>query len=156
MEDRLAELFAKEGLNTIISSSSRSKISRVIDTFSTVVFKRKEYKIAIVPLFGTWPSFLWQEMMTRLLKIFKKKIILCIHGGSIPERVDRGAKRFNKALQRASVLVAPSGYLSEYFGKKNFDIHLDRKSNRSFGLYFSSKKFYQAAHYLDACLYRNL
>jgi len=124
VEDRLAEMFAKEDINTILSSNLHGRISRLADTVYTVVFKRKEYHIAIVPLFGTWPSFLWQEAMTRLLKIFRKKIVLCIHGGSIPGRVDNGAKRFDKALQRADVLVAPSGYLLEYFSKKNLKIHL--------------------------------
>jgi len=141
VEDRLAELFAKKKIKTIISSSSRRKFSRLADTVCTVIFKRKEYEIAIVPLFGTGPSFLWQEMITRLLRIFKKKIILCIHGGSIPERVDRGAKRFNKALRRASVLVAPSGYLSEYFGKKKFDIHLIENPIDLSGYIFRQKNF---------------
>lgn len=124
VEHTLDVLFKKEGLPTINSSDSRKRISRFFDTVYTVVFKRKEYDIAVVPLFGTWPSFLWQEVMTRLLHRLKKKIVLCIHGGSIPERVDKGAKRFDNALQRANILVAPSDYLSQYFSKRNFDVHL--------------------------------
>ena len=124
VEDRLAELFSKKNIKTILSSSSRGKFLRFANTVYTVVFKRKDYEIVIVPLFGTWPSFLWQEVMTRLLRFFKKKIVLCIHGGSIPARVDKGAKRFDRALRRVDVLVAPSGYLSEYFTKRNFNVHL--------------------------------
>src|SRR5215831_18665427 len=88
VEDRLAQLFAKEDIHTITSSCSRKRISRFADTIFTVIFKKRNYNIAIVPLFGTWPSFLWQEVMTRSLRLFKKKIVLCIHGGSIPARVD--------------------------------------------------------------------
>jgi glycosyltransferase involved in cell wall biosynthesis len=122
VEDRVAELFAKANIPTITSSNSGRRISRFANTLYTVISKRRKYEIAIVPLFGTWPAFLWQEFMTRLLRFFKKKIVLCIHGGSIPERVDSGAKRFDKALQRTDIVVAPSSYIAKYFSK-NYHIH---------------------------------
>src|SRR5947199_5990276 len=76
VEDRLAELFAKEDIPTITSSNLPRRISRFADTVFTVFLKRRKYEVAIVPLFGTWPAFLWQECMTRLLRFFKKKIVL--------------------------------------------------------------------------------
>jgi glycosyltransferase involved in cell wall biosynthesis len=124
VEDRLAEMFTKENMGVIKSSSSPGKFSRLFNTVNAIVSNKKKYDVAIVPLFGTWPSFLWQEMATRLLKIFRKKIILCIHGGSIPERIDAGAKRFFKALNRADILVAPSAYFAHYFQDKGFNIHV--------------------------------
>src|SRR5215831_16772023 len=93
VEDRLGEMFTKENISVIESSNAHGRTSRLTETLYTVIFKRNEYSIALVPLFGTWLSFLWQELMTRTLRIFNKKIILCIHGGSIPERVRKGAKR---------------------------------------------------------------
>jgi glycosyltransferase involved in cell wall biosynthesis len=124
VEDRIAEMFAKENIDTIISSRKSGKISRLFDTISTVIAKRNKYDIAIIPLFGTWPSFLWQELLTRLLKLMGKKIVLGIHGGSIPERIDNGAVRFIKALSRADELVAPSAYFSHYFQNKSFRIRI--------------------------------
>ncbi|HXL55566.1 MAG TPA: glycosyltransferase family 4 protein [Chitinophagaceae bacterium] len=124
VEDRVAEMFTKANVNTIISSRLSGKISRLFDTVYTVITARKEYDIAVVPLFGTWPSFLWQEVVTRLLKLLRKKIVLGIHGGSIPERTDRGAQRFTKALKRADELIAPSPYLCNYFEKKDFNVHI--------------------------------
>ncbi len=124
VEDRVAEMFAKENIDTIVSSGLSGKISRLFDTVYTVIAKRNKYDIAIVPLFGTWPSFLWQEVVTRLLKMLRKKVVLGIHGGSIPERTDKGARRFIKALKRADEIVAPSNYLSQYFEKKGFRVHV--------------------------------
>lgn len=123
-EDRIAEMFAREGIHTITSSSSRNRLSRLFNSVATVILKRKKYEIAIVPLFGTWPSFLWQEVVTRLLKIFHKKIILVIHGGSIPSRINKGATRFFRSLKRAHVLIAPSSYMCYYFLNKNFKVNV--------------------------------
>src|SRR6266542_365140 len=66
VEDRIAEMFAKENIDTIISSCLSGKMSRLFDTVYTVIVQRNTYDVAIVPLFGTWPSFLWQEIVTRV------------------------------------------------------------------------------------------
>ncbi len=124
VEDRIAEMFAKENIDTIISSCLSGKMSRLFDTVYTVIVQRNKYDVAIVPLFGTWPSFLWQEIVTRLLKILRKKIVLGIHGGSIPGRTDKGAQRFIKALKRADEIVGPSNYLAQYFEKKGVHVHI--------------------------------
>src|SRR5256885_5746693 len=83
--DRIREMLLRNNIKTFSSSYKKGRIPRLFDTLFTIIAKRKKFDIAIVPLFGTWPSFLWQEMVTRLLKLFKKKIILRILGGSIPE-----------------------------------------------------------------------
>jgi glycosyltransferase involved in cell wall biosynthesis len=124
VEDRIVEMFAKENIDTIVSSARTGKISRLFDTIYTVIARRNKYDIVIIPLFGTWPSFLWQELLARLLKLMGKKIVLGIHGGSIPERIDEGALRFINALNRADELVAPSAYFSHYFQNKGFRIRI--------------------------------
>jgi len=123
-EDRIAAMFRNNGVPVITSSAAAGKAKRFADTVSTLIAQRKNYDIAIVPLFGTWPSFLWQEIITRLLKFFNKKIILGIHGGSIPERIDKGAQRFYTAMKRADILFAPSTYFSSLFKNKGFDIRV--------------------------------
>jgi glycosyltransferase involved in cell wall biosynthesis len=122
--NRMTEMFIKNDIKNISSSHLQSKLARLYDTIFTVISRREEYDLAIVPLFGTWPSFVWQEIITRLLKILRKKIVLRILGGSIPERTDKGAQRFIKALKRADELVAPSNYLSQYFEEKGFFVNI--------------------------------
>jgi len=123
-DDRIAFMFAQNGIEIITSSAASSKFKRLIETLGTLVRKKDQYDVAIVSLFGTWPSFLWQEFITRLLKLFNKKIILCIRGGSIPERIGSGASRFYTAIKRADKLVAPSSYFGLYFEQKGFDVNI--------------------------------
>jgi glycosyltransferase involved in cell wall biosynthesis len=122
--DRTAEMFLKYGIDTVTVSYLKNKFLRLYDTVYTTINKRNHYDIAVVPLFGTWPSFIWQTMIVRLLKLFKKKVILRILGGSIPERTDKGAQRFIRSMKRADVLIAPSAYMSQYFKKKGFNIQV--------------------------------
>ncbi|QEC69100.1 glycosyltransferase family 4 protein [Panacibacter ginsenosidivorans] len=123
-EDRIAAMFRNNNIPVITSSAAAGKTKRFIDTVSTLITRRQEYDIAIVPLFGTWPSFLWQEIVTRILKQLNKKIVLGIHGGSIPERIDKGAQRFYTAMKRADILFAPSAYFSSMFTDKGFDVEV--------------------------------
>src|SRR5258706_4348233 len=119
-EDRIAVMFQRYDIKVITSSSANGKRKRLIETISALIQRRSSYKAAIVPLFGTTPGFLWQETVTRLLKLFNKKIILGIHGGSIPGKIDRGDKRFFMAIKRADILFAPSSYFSLYLKQKGF------------------------------------
>lgn len=123
-DDRIAYMFAQNGIEVISSSAAATKSKRFFETTGTLLKQRKHYDLAIVSLFGTWPSFLWQEIVTRLMKFFNKKIILCIRGGSIPERIEKGASRFQKAMKRADKLVAPSSYFAQYFRQRGFDIRI--------------------------------
>ena len=112
--EQLAALLTANNIKVIRTSFYRSKFLRLIDTVYSIFKNRRRFEIAIVPLYGTRPSFIWQEIATRVLKLFKKKIILIVHGGSIPQRMEINAAPFLKSLRRADVAVCPSGYLQQY------------------------------------------
>ncbi len=109
--EQMAQLFEKNSIAVITTSASQGKLLRLIDTVYTIIKNRAQFSMAIAPLFGTRPSFIWQEIATRLLKLFHKKIILVVHGGSIPERMQKNAAPFLKALRRADIVVCPSPYM---------------------------------------------
>lgn len=112
--EQLAVLLSANNINIIRTSFYKSKLLRLIDTVYTIIKNNAKIEIAIVPLYGTRPSFIWQEIATRALKLFRKKIILIVHGGSIPQRMEVNATPFLKSLRRADVAVCPSAYLQQY------------------------------------------
>ena len=109
--DQLAELFVKNGLNVITVSSFVSRILRLIDTVSTIFFKHNKYSIAIVPFYGGFRSYIWEEITVFLLHKLRKKIILIVHGGGIPERMKIKSTKYLRTMNRADYVVCPSGYL---------------------------------------------
>ncbi|MGI8952788.1 MAG: glycosyltransferase family 4 protein [Chitinophagaceae bacterium] len=117
--DRLAEMFHRNNISVITSSHKSRRLSRLIDNISAILKHKNDFAIALVPLFGTTPSFLWQKLMVTILKSLHKKIILIVHGGSIPQQMDINPRRFLNALKRADIIVCPSGYFFEYLKKYN-------------------------------------
>ena len=108
---QLAELLDKHHIPVMKTSFRQGRIARMLDTVCTILFQSRKFSLAIVPLFGTRPSFIWQELATRLLRLLGKPYIIVVHGGSIPERMKQQSDPFIKALQRADKIVCPSGFL---------------------------------------------
>ena len=109
--DQLAELLQNNHIATITVSDQLGKIGRFIDTVTTILSRRKEYEIAIVPLYGGLMSYIWEAVSTTLLKLLGKKVILIIHGGSIPERMKQSPGKYLKSFKRADVIVCPSSFI---------------------------------------------
>lgn len=109
--DQLAELFETNQISTITVSDELGKTSRFLDTIFTIFKKRKQYDIGIVPLYGGMMSYIWEALSTTLLKALGKKVILIIHGGSIPERMKNSPGKYLRSFKRADVIVCPSAFI---------------------------------------------
>ncbi|MCY7423306.1 MAG: glycosyltransferase family 4 protein [Chitinophagaceae bacterium] len=120
--DQLAELLQNNQVETITVSDQLGKVGRFTDTVGTIYSRRKEYDIAIVPLYGGIMSYVWEAVSTTLLKWLGKKVILIIHGGSIPERMKQSPGKYLKSFKRADVIVCPSAFIQTVlkdYGVKN-------------------------------------
>jgi glycosyltransferase involved in cell wall biosynthesis len=122
--DQLAELLAKNNHSVITVSTKLNQAVRMIDTLLTVILKAPQYKIAVVPLYGGFKSYLWESITTKLLKLLNKKVILIVHGGSIPARMKNDATKYLKSFKRADVVVAPSSFMTSTFKEYNVESEL--------------------------------
>ena len=119
--DQLAELLEKNGYSLIKVSDKVSKLSRLFDTILTIILKSSQYKIAIVPFYGTFFSYWWSYIACFLLKILDKKIVLIIHGGSIPAQLQTNAVRYLNVINKASIVVCPSPFIQTALNNHNVD-----------------------------------
>lgn len=110
---RLGEL----GFHTSLVSSHESKILRILDIiFSILLFKGSYIHIDVF----SGQAFYIAEIATILGKIKKKKIILTLHGGRLPEFFEDHCRRVDLTLQRATKIVTPSLLLMSYFQNKGY------------------------------------
>lgn len=109
--DQLAELFENHQIETITVSNKLNKIGRFLDTVLTIYSKRKQYNIGIVPLYGGMMSYIWEAISTTLLRLLGKKVVLIIHGGSIPQRMKASPGKYLMSFKRADVIVCPSAFI---------------------------------------------
>lgn len=110
--DQLAELLNKNNYEVITVSRIVNSVGRFIDTITTVLFKSSHYKIAVVPLYGGYKSYLWQSITTSLLKLLNKKVVVIVHGGSIPARMKKNPAKYLTSFEKADVVVAPSPFIT--------------------------------------------
>lgn len=109
--DQLAELLVKNNYKIITVSKIVNQAARLLDTVWTVISKSPDYKIAIVPVYGNRLSYIWEAVTTRLLKALGKKIVLIVHGGRLPAKMQRNAKKFLPTFKAANLVVCPSDFL---------------------------------------------
>ncbi|MBS1627070.1 MAG: glycosyltransferase family 4 protein [Bacteroidetes bacterium] len=119
--DQLAELFQKHQYCIIKTSYYPNKVKRFLDTFCTILLKRKQYTIGIVPLYGGTASLLWATVSVYLLKLINKQTILIIHGGSIPERMKTKPNGYLRVIQKVDTVVCPSNFIIHHL--KQYNIH---------------------------------
>ena len=78
----------------------------------TIIRYRQQYEIALIEVFSG-PSFTWAEITTYLLKALKKKVILALYGGNLPNFGESHPRRVQRLFSSANQVIAPSNYLKE-------------------------------------------
>jgi glycosyltransferase involved in cell wall biosynthesis len=117
--EQLADLFEKNNISVIKTAYSQNKIFRLIHIVKTIFKKKARFHLAIIPLYGTAAAFYLQAITSRILKLLHKQIIMTVHGGSIPQRMQKDPARFLRSLKRADQIVAPSGFLQNELSRYN-------------------------------------
>lgn len=107
----LAERLSNAGWATRTSSHRRSAPLRLIEIVTDILRYRKHYSVAHVDLFSG-RAFRVAEVATRLLRSLRKPVVVTLHGGALPELAANQPARFEKVIERASAVVAPSSYLA--------------------------------------------
>lgn len=104
------------GWEVFTTSRRESKILRLLDMLTTIVIKRNRYEVAQIDVFSG-KAFIFAEYCARLLHIFKKPIVLTLHGGGLPNFAEKHPKRISKLLTLASEVITPSPFLQQSLSK---------------------------------------
>ena len=118
--EQLEQLFTEHGIDVL--KNKKAIADKRINLLSTVFFvliNIRKISIAILPLFGTFNSIAWYRILAFILKIFKKKVICFVRGGTIPAQLEAGEKKFYKIFRKADVVVAPSAFIQTVLAQKN-------------------------------------
>ncbi|MDE3236309.1 MAG: glycosyltransferase family 4 protein [Bacteroidota bacterium] len=111
--DQLAEVLLLQGYSVIKTSTIVTPFLRLLDTVSTILIKAARYNIAIVPMYGSMRGKILEGAALFFLKLLRKKIILVLHGGSIPDKLKVNPAPFLKLMQRADIVVSPSTFIAQ-------------------------------------------
>jgi glycosyltransferase involved in cell wall biosynthesis len=115
----LAGLFKDAGYPVISVSHARNRYARLLDIVGSLFRRRREIDIQCLQVFGG-PSFVVEDIASRVGRIFGQKIVMFLRGGAMPAFMARHPKWATRVLGRADAIVAPSEYLARAVASYGF------------------------------------
>ena len=107
----LSDLFAESGYHVISVSSFLNRYRRLADIISTLIRRRDEIDIMVIEVYGG-PSFVMEDIASWLGKRLRKRIVMWLHGGALPEFMARFPSWSKRVFSRADLIVTPSDFLA--------------------------------------------
>jgi L-malate glycosyltransferase len=116
---RLSTHFRGAGYSALAVSASTNRYVRLLDIVLTLIRRRRQIDILIVHVYGG-PSFVVEDIASRLGRMFGLRIIMLLHGGDFPGFIGRHPRWARRVLDRADVIIAPSPFLARAVGPIGF------------------------------------
>ena len=107
----LSDYFIKAGYQVISVSSVANRYARLLHIIITLLRDRSRIDLVMLQTFGG-PSFIVEDIASAIVKLVRKKVILHLRGGAMPEFTARFPKWTLRVLSRADMIVVPSNYLA--------------------------------------------
>jgi len=116
---RLSRHFRDAGYEVTAVSASPNRYVRLIDITLTLLRRRRAIDIVILHVYGG-PSFVVEDIASRIAKRSGHRLIQLLHGGALPEFMERFPLWTARVLKRADAIIAPSPYLARAVGARGF------------------------------------
>lgn len=117
--DTLSLKLREEGHVVKCFSDKKNVILRILNMCFGVI-KNTNTKLVLIDTYST-TAFWYSVLISFLCKLLKKQYILYLHGGNLPDRLDKNPKICNWLFTKSYVNVAPSEYLKYEFERRGFN-----------------------------------
>lgn len=118
--ETLGASLENEGYNVIYASDKKNQIIRLLDMVFTTLVNIKKIDYVIIDTYSTF-SFNYALLISQICRVFKKRYILILHGGNLPNRLEKSKFLSQLIFNNSYKNVAPSNYLLEAFLSKGYD-----------------------------------
>jgi len=115
----LSSLLRAEGFSVTISSDKTNKLYRLLDMCFTLMKHRNKIDYVLIDTFSTI-NFYYALMISQIARVFSLKYIPILHGGNLPERLERNQFLSDLIFKNSYKNVAPSNYLKSAFESKGY------------------------------------
>ena len=118
--DTLSTLLIEDGYSVVTASSFKNKFLRILDMLFSVVKHSKRISVVLIDTYST-QNFYYAVMVATLCRMYKIPYIPILHGGNLPERLQKSKKLSRSLFGKAKVNAAPSMYLLEAFKEQGYE-----------------------------------
>lgn len=113
----LANAMQKRGVMLLTTSKRANKWKRLTDIVFTMFTKASAYDIAIIQ-FYSGNSFIWQYIAVHIASLLNKKIVMTVHGGNVPIKLNSSiGNRYKRLLNIADLITVPSIFMQQELKK---------------------------------------
>jgi L-malate glycosyltransferase len=116
-----ADLFAAEDYEVFCVSSKINRIARLTEIAAALIKNHRRFDLVLLEVYSGL-SLIIADVASLICKIFKLPLMMVLHGGNLPEYIEKHPRRTKRVLRRADCLVAPSLFLAQKIGDYGFEI----------------------------------
>ena len=117
--ETLGSFLSKEGYKMYYASDKKKQWWRLWDMVWSVLKNKNKVDYVIIDTYST-TNFWYAFIISQWCRMLFIKYIPILHGGMLPDRLDKNPKLSKMIFDHAYKNVAPSGYLMDAFQKRDF------------------------------------
>ena len=121
--ETLSSLLEQEKYIVYKTSAKTNILLRLLDMCLSIVKYRKIIDYILIDTYST-KNFYFAFLTSQIARIFKLNYIPILHGGNLPNRIDRSRRKSNMIFKNAYKNISPSGFLKYEFEKRNYVVEL--------------------------------
>ncbi len=115
----LSRKLREEGYEVRVKSGKMNLVWRALDMLAGFFRYGLEADYILINTYSTL-NFYYAWVFSQLSRLFGKKYIPILHGGNLPQRLDRHPRLSRMIFNHSYANVAPSGYLKHEFEKRGY------------------------------------
>lgn len=112
--DVLSSWLRDEGYRVISKSNRKNQVFRMIEMIFSTIWFRNEVDLVLIDTYSS-RNFYYAVIIGKICSILKLPYIPILHGGDLPQRLQKNKKLSKDFFQNAKTNVAPSLYLMDIF-----------------------------------------
>ncbi len=116
-----ADLFAAEGYEVVFVSSKGNLIARLAEIAAVLIRNQRQFDLVLLEVYSGL-SLIIADVASLICKLFKLPLLMVLHGGNLPEFLEKYPRWTKRVFRRADLLVAPSPFLAKKIGAHGFEI----------------------------------
>ena len=117
--ETLGTFLENEGYIIYYASSFKNKIFRLLDMIGATIWYCRNVDYVMIDVYST-QNFWYALIISQLCRLLNLKYICKLHGGNLPNRLEKNPFLCNLIFNFSYFNLAPSMYLLEAFSKKKY------------------------------------
>ena len=117
--DTLGPLLESEGYKVYYAGNRLNQISRLLHMLISIWKHRKNVDVVLIDTYST-SAFNYAWLCGRLSKLLGIKYVPILHGGNLPDRLERSANKCRQLFGNSFMNVAVSAYMYEHMKTRGY------------------------------------